>query len=122
VGPHNDVAGIDLAKTRREQQMFTEKDDCAFSIRNNLRRTAHWREVQARRFNDERNLAAAAECQRLAEQVALTDDEWDALKPHFAWTSKPWSDALRESSRKIGFRYDVPDFPTYVRVLCVELA
>ncbi|MEH2590288.1 hypothetical protein [Bradyrhizobium sp. AZCC 1721] len=99
--------------------MFTERHDCLYALKSNLRRTAHWREMTlGPRFNDPRNSEAAVVCKRLAEQAELTDDDWMALKPHFSWTSQKWADVLREASRMVGFRPSITDFPTYVR--CVR--
>jgi hypothetical protein len=98
---------------------MNEKIDCTTCLKNSFNRTAKWREnTVARRFDDPRNLAAAATLKRLAEQADdLTDTDWSMLQPHFHWASERWIDAVNDATRFVGFKGAITDLPAYLRTL-----
>lgn len=82
-----------------------------------LKRTARWRKSVAERFpNDPRNLPAADRLGGLARQVALTDEQYAALAPHFNGGER-WNDALSDTSRFVGMRPGFDSFDAYTRQL-----
>lgn len=101
--------------------MINDKDDCLCSITSVLRRCADWRDTLTARFDDPRNANAARACRRIADEAALTDDDWAALQPHYNWVSQKWLDALQQATRLIGFR-PITDFPSFLRIVRRTLA
>jgi hypothetical protein len=120
--PCNFAAGI---HTKRETANMNNENklDCAESIVRALERTASWRKTISPKFNDERNLKAAATLERLAiDAVNLTDEHWAALQPHYAWSSAIWRDALFNSTRQIGFAHGSKNLDAFIRLVLRQLS
>ena len=94
-----------------------DKLDCAKSIIRAAERTASWRKTIAPRFDNSRNLnlKAAETLEQLAVDAAgLTDEHWQALKQHYAWSSNIWRDALFNATRQIGFAHKSKNLDAFI--------
>jgi hypothetical protein len=68
-----------------ETAEMNDKQDCIESIVRILERTAEWRKTALARFDDPRNSKAAETLEQLAVDASgLTEEQWNALKPHYA--------------------------------------
>ncbi len=100
-----------------------DKLDCAESIIRAAERTASWRKTIAPNFNDERNVKAAVTLEKLAVDAAgLTDEHWQVLKPHYAWSSQIFRDALFNATRQIGFAHKSRGLDSFVRLVVRQLS
>jgi hypothetical protein len=98
------------------------KQDCIESIVRILERTAEWRKTALARFDDPRNLKAAETLEQLAVAASgLTDDQWTALKPHYAWASQFWRDDLFQAARLVGFAHKSKGFDAFVRLVLRQM-
>ena len=100
-----------------------DKLDCAESIIRAMERTASWRKTISANFNDERNIKASETLERLAVNAAgMTEEHWEALKPHFAWSSQIFRDALFNATRQVGFSHKSKSFDSFVRLVVRQLS
>jgi hypothetical protein len=77
------------------------KTACITSLHTSLTQTASWR-AKLSDTGDRRYARAAKRLEKLAgEAASLTDSQWAALEPHFK--SDRWHDAVRQTSRLLGF-------------------
>jgi hypothetical protein len=104
--------------------MLNEKIDAVESIVKVLGKTSGWRKTTAARFpNDPRNLPASIILDRLAADASgMTDSQWEALKPHFGWSSETWRDALNTTARQVGFHHRGKEFDSFVTLLIHNLS
>lgn len=98
------------------------KQDCIESMIRILERTAEWRKTALARFADPRNSKGAETLERLAiDASTLSDEHWNALKPHFAWASQIWRDGLFQAARLVGFAHKSQDFDAFLRLVLRQL-
>lgn len=104
--------------------IMNDKQDCIESIAKDLERTSTWRKALTSRFpEDARNLRAARTLDKLvAEADSLTDEQFCALKPYFAWGSETWLDALSQTTRQVGFSYRAGDLDYLIKILLRNLS
>jgi hypothetical protein len=77
------------------------KAKCIESISSALTSASLWR-AKLSDTGDRRYARAAQRLEKLAgETSSLSDQQWQALQPHFK--SNRWHEALRETSRQLGF-------------------
>jgi hypothetical protein len=97
-----------------------QKLECSESISRVLERSSSWRKTISANFDESRNLKASETLGLLAIEAAnLTDDQWAALKPHFAcgWSSQSWLEALSYSARLVGFAHKPKSLDAFVRLI-----
>src|ERR1700742_313036 len=85
-----------------------DKQDCAELLARILDRTSNWRRKTAEKYStDPRNARAAEMLDRLvADSVALSDDEWEALRPHCCgWDSQSFHQAVSQAAKLVGFAH-----------------
>ena len=94
-----------------------EKSDCTESIFTALNKTTRWRNKLADQYPaDVRNLRAAEKLAMIAGDASnLSNDYWDALKPHFNSNPAHWRECLSKAARQIGFIHNTTSFPFFVR-------
>jgi hypothetical protein len=90
------------------------KADCIASLSASLTSTSRWRAQLSDR--DPRYGRAARRLLKLAgEAASLSDAQWQALQPHFH--SERWREAVRETSRDVGFAFRKASFAFYLKNL-----
>jgi hypothetical protein len=99
--------------------MINSKQSCSDSLSASLMRTRNWRRgLQAKYQNDTRLGQAVETLNRLAgETKDLTDEQWQALAPHYYWSSGTWADAVSMASRRVEFQHNVRTFSAFVNQL-----
>ncbi len=102
--------------------MISNKQNCIDDISASVKRSAVWLRKLHTKYNDPRNGKAADTLDRLANEMHdITVYEWAELKPHYNWASRKWSEAVSETTRRVGFRY-VDTAPAFVKNLIEVLS
>jgi len=106
-----------------EKKMISNsKQNCIAEISASARRSAVWRRELHAKYNDPRNGKAADTLDRLANEMhSMTDEDWLSLKPFYNWDSGKWSEAVSETSRRVGFRC-IDTVPAFARHLARVLS
>jgi hypothetical protein len=90
------------------------KQDCIASLSTSLTSTSRWRLGLEEKHPDHRNARSAKLLAKLASKASsLTDEHWTALEPHFE--SAQWHEALRQTSRLVGFAVKKMSLQFYLR-------
>ena len=78
------------------------KEKCIESLSTALTSASRWRAGLDNKWPDHRNQKAAKQLDKLAAEAAnLSEAQWTALAPFFG--SERWGEALRRTSRMVGF-------------------
>lgn len=93
------------------------KSECTASLFTALTETSRWRLNIADRYNgDPRYARAARKLAKLASETpTLTDESWDALRPHFE--TARWRECVNQAARQVGFFHRKASFPFFLRIL-----
>jgi hypothetical protein len=99
--------------------MINDKKSCIENLHGSFVRSSLWRGGLKVKFpNDPRNGRAQETLDRLSVEVcALTDDEWESLKPFYSWSSVAWSDAVSAAARFVEFKHNVRTLPEFLETL-----
>jgi hypothetical protein len=113
----------DTTENTENMILNDNKQDCIESIVRILERTAECRKTALARFDDPRNLKAAETLEQLAVDASgLTEEQWNALKPHYAWASQFWRDDLFQAARMVGFAHKSKNLDAFVRLLLRQMS
>lgn len=101
---------------------MTEKYECEAALYASLKKAARWRDAVAKQFpSDPRNATAADLLRRLAQEATLSDEQWEAIAPHFD-RSERWSENLAATVRVVGIRPGYNEFASFASNLIAALA
>jgi hypothetical protein len=100
-------------------------DTLAFSLSRSFLTSSRWRDRQASLYAHDysRNANAANRLRELASQIAISDYDWNRIKPHFSnGADARWLSAVSDTNREVGFRRQPRDFSEYFDNLVANLA
>ena len=102
----------------------TEKVDCIDALIFGLNRSAMWRRKMATKYPADPRNARATDClSRLAiEANTLSDDDWQALKPHAGWASERFREAISQTARTVKFQNKITNLGSFVKHLVDALS
>jgi hypothetical protein len=116
------MPAIAAGQFKSRQMISNSKTNCIEDMCASVKRSAIWRRGLHAKYNDPRNSKAADTLDRLANEIHdMTDEEFSQLSSYYNWASGKWSEAVSETSRRVGFRY-VDSVPVFLNHLVGILA
>jgi hypothetical protein len=101
--------------------MLTNKQRFAYTVAEQFRNSAGWRQVKAERYqHDYRNANAARRMRELECEIEIPDDTWEEIE-HLVSDRRASLAAMSETNREIGFKRNPADFAAWLERFILNL-